>query len=115
MKVQKDTLHIVIDIQKQLTKTLVIQAVIPLFTCCLPMMIMMFALILPVKIPEAFLSFLGLTLTYIPLGNALSILLYVKAYKRFAKNFVIRKFKCVLGKYDSTTISPLKNNISTKS
>ena len=114
MRVRDDKIYIVVDIQRQLTKTLILQAIIPLFTCCLPVMVMMIVLILPVKLPEFIFPILGLPLTYIPLGNGLSMLLYIKAYRRFTKNFILRKYKFFFTKLNST-VNPSKSTLTTKS
>ena len=73
------------DIQNQLAKTLIIQAVIPVFTFGIPMFIMVVTVASPFSMPEFLSSLLGFMLAYIPMGNAMCMLLCVKPYRNFAK------------------------------
>ncbi|KAE9551359.1 hypothetical protein FO519_005441 [Halicephalobus sp. NKZ332] len=112
MKLHKDSVHISVDIQKQLTKTLIIQALIPLFTFCVPVSAMIVALVLPVTVPEFIFALLGLSLSYIPLGNGLSMLFYVKSYRMFVVNLFKRGCRLLFGAQSSATVNPLESNIS---
>ena len=94
------------DIQRQLTKTLIIQAIIPLITFLTPILAMIIALVFPITVPEFVFSLLGLTLTYIPLGNAMSILIYVKPYRRFAGNSFKKGRRLLFNRKWSTTVNP---------
>ncbi|KAE9546576.1 hypothetical protein FO519_010212, partial [Halicephalobus sp. NKZ332] len=107
MKIHKNSI-LEIDIQKQLTKTLIVQAIIPLLTCCVPVFIMMIAPLLPIMIPEFVFVLLGLVLTYIPLGNGLSMLLYVSVYRTFVMNLLREGCRYLFDRYISTTVNPLE-------
>ena len=81
----KNTSHVdrkILEVQKQLSTTLIIQAVIPLITFFIPTIMILLTLFFNIYMPEYFLAAFGILLTYIPLGNALSIL-FVKAYRKF--------------------------------
>ena len=87
----------IMEIQKQLTRTLIIQAVIPFLTVCIPECLIFLTLIAPVEPPKYLSGVLGLMLTYVPLENALSVFLFVKAYRNFGINLlknIIRKITC---------------------
>ncbi|KAE9552120.1 hypothetical protein FO519_004656 [Halicephalobus sp. NKZ332] len=75
--------HHILEVQKQLAKTLIFQAVIPLITFCVPANMIFLTVICKINVPEYISADIGLMLTYIPLGNALSIFFFVKAYRNF--------------------------------
>ncbi|KAE9549101.1 hypothetical protein FO519_007683 [Halicephalobus sp. NKZ332] len=87
--------HNIIEVQHQLAMTLIIQAVIPLITFCIPANLIFITLIFQIKMPEYVLGILGLMLTYIPLGNALSMFFFVKIYRNFGIQLLRKAMKKV--------------------
>ncbi|KAE9548732.1 hypothetical protein FO519_008051 [Halicephalobus sp. NKZ332] len=69
------------EVQSQITKSLVAQAVIPLLIVPLPVLLLFVSTYAPLKIDPKFSSISILILGYLPTMNALSILIFVKAYK----------------------------------
>ncbi|KAE9548340.1 hypothetical protein FO519_008445 [Halicephalobus sp. NKZ332] len=105
LKKHETLLENVLDIQRQLAKTLIIQAVIPIFTFAIPMCMMVVTVTFPASMPEFLSSLLGFMLAYIPMGNALCILLCVKPYREFARK-LYRKlvYRIHIRKHQSTTL-----------
>ena len=71
-----------LDIEEQLTKTLVAQAVLPVFTVAFPITFIVITVVFPVKLDPIIAGLTGIIFPYIPLVNALSMLLFVKPYQR---------------------------------
>lgn len=78
----------ILEVQQQLAKTLIAQAVIPLITFCVPANIMFVTVFFEINIPECLSTVLGMMLNVMPLGNAFSILFFVKVYRTFVIQFL---------------------------
>ncbi|KAE9549103.1 hypothetical protein FO519_007685 [Halicephalobus sp. NKZ332] len=94
---------LVVEVQKQLTRTLVAQAVIPLFTFMIPVVLIILTSTLPIYISPGVSGFFGLVLTYIPIANALSMFFFVKSYRRRGKLMFMKLLQIFLGKSPSTS------------
>ena len=90
--------HHTLEIQKQVTRILIFQAIIPLITFCFPISVMCITIIFQISVPEYLSTLFGLILVYVPLGNVLSMFFFVKVYKTFGIQFlkaIIREmFRC---------------------
>ena len=89
---------LVVEVQKQLTRTLIAQAIIPLFTFMIPVVLIILTSIFPIYIPPRVSGFFGLVLTYIPIANALSMFFFVKSYRRRGKFLFVKITRMILGK-----------------
>ena len=80
-------------VQKDLNKVLLVQAVIPIFSAFLPMSLHIGSAI--ADFDFLFASFIGgLLYAWIPIGNALSVLIFVTAYReKFLQIFLCEKPK----------------------
>ena len=85
----------VIELQTQMTRTFIVQAIIPLITCGVPILFMTIVLLLSIDAPEYFSATLGIFLAYVPLVNGLSMLFYVHIYRNYVKNLVMTLVKCI--------------------
>lgn len=86
----------VVEVQTQIARAFVIQAIIPLITFGLPIFLVGTALISPINIPQYLAATLGIFLSYVPLSNGLSMLFYVKPYRMFARATVRKLIQNVL-------------------
>ncbi|KAE9548762.1 hypothetical protein FO519_008035, partial [Halicephalobus sp. NKZ332] len=85
MKYHKSSISInanFFDIQNQLTKTLIAQSIIPLFTFALPIIFIIVTVTLPIHISPEISATTSVFFSYIPMGNALSMLFFVKSYRK---------------------------------
>uniref|UniRef100_A0AC34QSE7 Opsin n=1 Tax=Panagrolaimus sp. JU765 TaxID=591449 RepID=A0AC34QSE7_9BILA len=78
-----------VDIHNQLTRTLIAQALIPLFTFATPIIFIIITVTTPVYIHPIISAGIATSFSYIPLANALSIFVFVKSYRK--RGFVILK------------------------
>ena len=96
----------ILEVQKQIAKTLIVQAAIPIITFCVPANMILLTLLFEVKIPEYLSAEVGLMLTYIPFGNVLSIFFFVKAYKKFGIQLVRKAMKKISLRRNTISIQP---------
>lgn len=82
------------ELQIQITRTLIAQAVVPLVFIMIPYSFLLFNLFVPVHFfsPEV-TSFPVLMYSYIPLANALSILLLVAPYRTEGLRLLLNLFR----------------------
>ena len=68
--------------EKDITRTLIVQALIPVITCLIPYILLIIIITAPANLFNPNISSIpSFMFSYIPLGNALSILIFVKPYK----------------------------------
>ena len=90
-------------IQKDLNKVLLAQAIIPIFSAFLPMGIHIFSGLINVDL--IFLNFIaGSLFSWIPVGNAFSVLFFITAYKERLQQLFIH-MKPVLPQFQSNIIT----------
>ena len=82
------------QIQTQITKTLIAQALIPLLLVLTPYSFLLFSLFVPIHTfsPEV-TSLSVLMFSYIPMANALSIILLVAPYRKQVFEFLQKIFR----------------------
>ena len=73
----------ILELQRQLAKTLVIQAMLPIVTCFTPGILILLTMVSPIEPPEYLAGMLGALLTYVPLESGLCMFFFVKAYRDF--------------------------------
>lgn len=92
------------DIQNQLSRTLIAQGVIPLFTFAMPITLIVISVVSPMNVDPGFSSMLGLMITYVPTGDALSVLFFLRSYRKRGISFIKNGIRSLL-KYQTTTVS----------
>lgn len=116
IKVQKSVLtmhHGFLDVQEQLTKTLIAQAVIPLFTVTIPIIVIIITVVFPVTVDPTISAFTGIAFAYIPLGNALSMLFFVKPYQRQGLRILKFTFRKIFKKNENMISSGIGRSSTT--
>ena len=75
-------------IQSDLTKVMAIQAIIPMFTAFLPLTLLLISGVVNTNLAlETFLS--SILYSWIPTGNAISIIFFVTSYRKKLKQLII--------------------------
>ncbi|KAE9547143.1 hypothetical protein FO519_009645 [Halicephalobus sp. NKZ332] len=92
------------DIQNQFSRTLICQAVVPLFTFAIPVFFIVFSVLSRISIDPGFSTAFGLMFTYIPTGNALSVLFFLKSYRKRGIHFIKNGIRSFF-KHQTSTIS----------
>ena len=82
------------EIQAQITRTLIAQALIPFFLVMIPYFFLLFNLFVPFHFfsPEV-TSLSVLMFSYIPMANALSIIYFVTSYRKEAFKYIRKVWK----------------------
>ena len=81
-------------VQKDLNKVLLAQAIIPIFTAFLPMTLQIISVLTDFNL--VFVTFVcGMLYSWIPFGNALTVLIFITAYREKFKQLFFRSKKHV--------------------
>ena len=113
LKIQREsTLYIpnVCEIQAQITKTLIAQAIIPLLIIIIPLAVLFLSMYGLLKITPQSSAIPVLIYSYLPMMNALSILVFVKPYRIqiimfIKKGFYRLRINKISGNYAASEIT----------
>ena len=72
------------DIQSQITRSLITQAIIPVVIVFIPLTSLFISMYMPITINSKLSAMASMTYGYIPMTNALSVLVFVKTYRKQA-------------------------------